>query len=48
MRRFTTVRDRGRPRFGLKQIIDEGIVVGREHPEERDPANDSIGIYHRA
>ena len=28
MRGFTTVRDLGGPRFGLKRAIDEGIVVG--------------------
>ena len=29
MRGFTTVRDVGGPAFGLKQAIDEGIVVAR-------------------
>ncbi|HET9068294.1 MAG TPA: amidohydrolase family protein, partial [Amaricoccus sp.] len=28
MRGFTTVRDMGGPSFGLKQAIDEGVVVG--------------------
>jgi imidazolonepropionase-like amidohydrolase len=28
MRGFTTVRDMGGPSFGLKRVIDEGIVAG--------------------
>ena len=28
MRGFTTIRDMGGPRFGLKRAIDEGLVAG--------------------
>ena len=37
MRGFTTVRDMGGPAFGLKQAIDEGLVVGpRIYPVRRN------------